>query len=110
MGKEYRFKLPFKCPITPLHAISLMFLYFKNKRKFNPLALAVSTTFIDFEPPYYLLIGEPLDHRIWHGFALAMRVYPILVTMGVYFIERLPCVIYPLAYGNSFSFYIGKLQ
>jgi hypothetical protein len=36
-----------------------------------------------------LLIGETLDHRIWHGFALAITVYPILVTIGVYIVERL---------------------
>jgi hypothetical protein len=141
-------------PITPLHALSLMFLYFKDKKHIDPLALTVSATFIDLEPVYYLLVGEPLDHRIWHGFALALTVYPILVTIGVYITERLfkeklwtaynvlrlkpkqvqyplltvylcsllggfthvffdmfthkdmPCVIYPLAYGNPF--YIGN--
>ncbi|MEM3697377.1 MAG: DUF4184 family protein [Candidatus Bathyarchaeia archaeon] len=76
-------------PITPLHAFSLMFLYFKNKKRFDPLALAVSATFIDLEPLYYFLVGEPLNHRIWHGFALAITVYPILVAMGVYVLERL---------------------
>ena len=76
-------------PITPLHALSLMFLYFKDKKRIDPLALTVSATFIDLEPLYYLLVGEPLDHRIWHGFALAITVYPILVTIGVYIAEHL---------------------
>ncbi|MEM3700869.1 MAG: DUF4184 family protein [Candidatus Bathyarchaeia archaeon] len=76
-------------PITPLHAFSLMFLYFKDKRRVDPLALAISATFIDLEPLYYLLVGEPLDHRLWHGFALAITIYPILVAMGVYVVERL---------------------
>jgi len=76
-------------PITPLHALSLMFLYFKDKKRIDPLALTVSATFIDLEPLYYLLVGEPLDHRIWHGFALALTAYPILVTIGVYITERL---------------------
>ncbi|MEM3442960.1 MAG: DUF4184 family protein [Candidatus Bathyarchaeia archaeon] len=76
-------------PITPLHALSLMFLYFKDKKHIDPLALTVSATFVDLEPVYYLLVGEPLDHRIWHGFALALTAYPILVTMGVYVVERL---------------------
>ncbi|MGQ9530543.1 MAG: DUF4184 family protein [Candidatus Bathycorpusculaceae bacterium] len=76
-------------PVTPLHGISLMFLYFRDKRHFDPLALTVSATFIDLEPLYYLLIGEPLDHRIWHGFTLATTVYPILLTIGVYIAERL---------------------
>ena len=76
-------------PITPLHALSLMFLYFKDKKRIDPLALTVSATFIDLEPLYYLLVGETLDHRIWHGFALALTAYPILVTIGVYITERL---------------------
>lgn len=76
-------------PLTPLHALSLMFLYFKDKKRIDPLALTVSATFIDLEPLYYLLVKEPLDHRIWHGFALALTVYPILLAIGVYIIERL---------------------
>jgi hypothetical protein len=76
-------------PITPFHALSLMFLYFRDKKRIDPLALTVSATFIDLEPLYYLLVGEPLDHRIWHGFALALTAYPILVTIGVYITERL---------------------
>ncbi|MGB9714262.1 MAG: hypothetical protein ACPLZC_04700 [Candidatus Bathyarchaeales archaeon] len=45
--------------LTPFHALAFMFLYFRDKRKVDPLALAVSTTFIDLETLYYLLIGEP---------------------------------------------------
>jgi membrane-bound metal-dependent hydrolase YbcI (DUF457 family) len=76
-------------PYTPLHALSFMFLYFKDRRRIDPLALVVSTTFIDLEPLYYILLGEPLDHRIWHGFTLALTIYPIIVTIGVYIVERL---------------------
>jgi hypothetical protein len=75
-------------PITPLHALSLMFLYFKDKKRIDPLALTVSATFIDLEPFYYLLGGGPLTHRIWHGFALAITAYPILITIGVYVVEH----------------------
>jgi len=76
-------------PITPLHGLALTFLYFKDKRRFDPLALTVSATFIDLEVPYYFLLGEPLDHRIWHGFAMAFTIYPILITLGVFVVERL---------------------
>lgn len=76
-------------PITPLHALSLMFLYFKDKKRVDPLALTVSATFIDLEPLYYLLVQEPLYHRIWHGFTLAITIYPILIAIGVYVVERL---------------------
>lgn len=76
-------------PITPLHASVFFFLHFKNKRLVDPLALTVSTTFIDLEPLYYFLLGEPLDHRVWHGFTLALTIYPILVAVAVYILERL---------------------
>ncbi|MEM2946826.1 MAG: DUF4184 family protein [Candidatus Bathyarchaeia archaeon] len=76
-------------PITPLHATTLFFLYFKDRRRIDPLALAISTTFIDLEPLCYILLVEPLDHRVWHGFTLALTVYPVLVTIGVYTAERL---------------------
>jgi len=75
-------------PITPLHGLALMFLYFKDKRRIDLLALTVSAMFIDLEPLYYLMIGDPLDHRIWHGFATALTVYPVLITFGVYMVEH----------------------
>lgn len=75
-------------PATPLHALAVMFLYFKDKRRIDLLALTVSATFIDLEPLYYFLIGEPLDHRIWHSFAFALTVYAIAVTIGVYMVEH----------------------
>ncbi|MEM3666680.1 MAG: DUF4184 family protein [Candidatus Bathyarchaeia archaeon] len=76
-------------PLTPLHGISLMFLYFKDKRRMDPLALTASATFIDLEPLYYTLMGENLDHRIWHSFASVLTVYPLLITLGVYIVEHL---------------------
>ncbi|MEM1563867.1 MAG: DUF4184 family protein [Candidatus Bathyarchaeia archaeon] len=76
-------------PITPLHASTLLFLYFKDRWRIDPLALVVSTTFIDLEPLYYILLGEPIDHRVWHGFTLALTIYPLLVTIGVYMTESL---------------------
>jgi hypothetical protein len=76
-------------PLTPLHGLAVFFLYFKNKRRIDPLALLASATFIDLEPLYYFLIGESLDHQIWHGFALALTIYPVLITVTVYSVERL---------------------
>jgi len=75
--------------VTPLHGLALVFLYFKDKRRIDPLALLVSATLIDLEPLYYFIMGDPLDHRIWHGFAASLTVYPILITIGVYMVERL---------------------
>jgi len=75
-------------PLTPFHALAFLFLYFRDKKRIDPLALTVSTTFIDLEPLYYIILGEPLDHRVWHGFTLALTIYPILTTVGVCIAER----------------------
>ncbi|MEM0057929.1 MAG: DUF4184 family protein [Candidatus Bathyarchaeia archaeon] len=75
-------------PLTPFHPLALLFLYFRDKRRIDPLALAVPTTFTDIEPLYYIILGEPLHHRVWHSFLLALTVYPIMVTLGVYLMER----------------------
>ncbi len=76
-------------PLTPLHGLAVFFLFFKNKTKIDPLALVASATFIDLEPLYYFLIGEPLDHQIWHGFSIALTIYPVLVVITVYSAEWL---------------------
>jgi len=75
-------------PITPLHGLAPLFLYFKDRRSVDPLALIVSATFIDLEPLYYFLTGECLDHGIWHGFAISFTVYPVLITFGVFTMEH----------------------
>jgi len=75
-------------PVTPLHGLTLMFLYFKNKKRIDILALIVLSTFIDLEPLYFFIVGEPLNHRIWHSFAASLTVYPIFITIGVHMLER----------------------
>jgi hypothetical protein len=76
-------------PLTPLHGLAVLFPYFKNKRIIDPLALFASAAIVDLEPIYYFLLGEPLDHRIWHGFALTLTVYPVLIGLTVYLVEHL---------------------
>ena len=76
-------------PLPPVHILSVLLLYFRNKRHIDPLAIAASATIIDLEPLYYMLNGEPFDHRIWHGYAFALTIYPILVASTLYFLERL---------------------
>jgi membrane-bound metal-dependent hydrolase YbcI (DUF457 family) len=76
-------------PSPPVHALAVLSPYFKRKKWFDPLALAASATAIDLESLYYLLMGEPLDHRIWHSFAFTLTLYPVLIGLSVYFAERL---------------------
>ncbi len=77
-------------PLTPLHGLAVFFLYFKNKRSVDPLALVASAMIVDLEPLYYILSGEFMNHHmIWHGYALILTIYPILITLAVYVVERL---------------------
>ena len=75
-------------PLPPVHGLAVLLLYFKRKDSFDPLALVASATVVDLEPLYYVLVGEVFSHRVWHGYALALTVYPILVALAVFVVER----------------------
>ena len=47
-----------------------------------------SATIIDLEPVYYLLLGDPFHHRIWHSYFFALVVFPVLISLAVYLVER----------------------
>jgi len=47
-----------------------------------------SATIIDLEPLYYVLLGDPFNHRIWHSYFFALLVFPIVISLAVYFVER----------------------
>jgi hypothetical protein len=75
-------------PLTPLHGLTVLPLYFKGRKIIDPLALLASATFVDLEPLFLILVGEPIDHALWHGFALALTIYPVLISLTVYSVER----------------------
>lgn len=75
-------------PLPPVHGLVALSPYFKGKAVLDPLALVASATFVDLEPLFYVVAGQPLDHQMWHGYALALTVYPILVGLFVYSLER----------------------
>ena len=75
-------------PLPPVHGLAVLSPYFKSSR-LDPLALLAAATFVDLEPLYYVLVGQPLDHQMWHGFALALTVYPVLVGLVVFSAEHL---------------------
>ncbi len=75
-------------PLPPAHALSVLFLFLKNQRFFDPLALLMSATAVDLEPLYYIVVGNALEHQIWHGYFLLLTVYPLLILLAVYAIEN----------------------
>jgi len=75
-------------PLPPVHGLSILSPYFRGKDVFDPLALVASATFVDLESLFYIIAAQPLDHQMWHGYALALTVYPVLVGLFVYSMER----------------------
>ena len=75
-------------PYPPIHVLAPLFLFFKAKNRIDPLALVASATIIDLEPLYYLLLGDPLNHYIWHSYLFALVIFPPLVSLAIYFVER----------------------
>ena len=47
-----------------------------------------SATIIDLESLYYWLLGDPFNHRIWHSYLFALAIFPVLITLALYFMER----------------------
>jgi hypothetical protein len=76
-------------PLPPIHGLVALVPYFKNKARLDPLALVAGATFVDLESLVYILLGNPVDHQMWHGYAVGLTVYPILVALFVYSMERL---------------------
>jgi hypothetical protein len=76
-------------PLPPVHGLVALLPYFKAKSVFDPLALVASAICVDLECPIYFFMGQQLDHQIWHGYALALTVYPLIVGLVVYSAEHL---------------------
>lgn len=62
-------------------------LYLGFKSKIDPLPLLISSTFVDIEPLYFLLIGEPNDHGILHSY-FTILLFSVLIVFILYFAER----------------------
>jgi len=73
---------------NPLHALALLPLYFKKPMAVDPLALSISSTFVDIEVAWLYITGAPFSHSYWHSIAVAATLYPLLVTALVIVIEE----------------------
>ena len=76
-------------------------IYLRYKRRIDPLPLLISSTFVDIEPLYLLVIGEPNDHGIMHSF-FTILLFSVLIVFIVYFAER--------HYANKLWPIYGKLR
>jgi hypothetical protein len=74
--------------MPPVHGLVALVPYFKNKAILDPLALVAGATFVDLESLVYILLGQPLNHQWFHGYLLVLTIYPVLVGLFVYSMER----------------------
>jgi len=75
-------------PTTPLHFSAIAPLHFKRPEIFDITALLGSSTFVDLELLYLLLIGQPMDHGLWHSYFFVLTIYPVVLTLITYVAER----------------------
>lgn len=75
-------------PATPLHFLAIAPLHFKRTKFFDITALLFSSTAVDLELLYLLLIGEPMYHGIWHSYFFVLTILPVAVSLFVFLMER----------------------
>jgi len=75
-------------PPTPLHFLAIAPLHFKRPETFDVTALLCSSTFVDLELLYLLLIGRPMIHGFWHSYFYVLTIYPVVLSLMVYVAER----------------------
>jgi membrane-bound metal-dependent hydrolase YbcI (DUF457 family) len=96
-------------PPTPIHFLSVASLHFVKSGTFDITALLFSSTCIDLELLYRLLIGQPLSHGLWHSYFFAVTVFPVAVSLFVLVAERKLLGILKSTY-KLFRFYPIKLE
>jgi hypothetical protein len=96
-------------PPTPIHFLSVAPLHFVKPGTFDITALLLSSTCIDLELLYLLLIGQPLYHGLWHSYFFALTIFPVAVSLLVLVAERKLLGILKSTY-KLFRFYPIKLK
>ncbi len=76
-------------PANPLHFSAIALLHFKRPETFDITALLCSSTFVDLELLYLLLIGNPMEHGLWHSYLFVLTIYPVVLSLIVYVAERM---------------------
>ncbi len=87
---------------NPLHALVLLPLYFKRPDLFDPLALVISGVAIDLDVVYSYIMAYPSHHLALHSFVVAATIYPLVVSLLVYYLERRA--------GRRFAWVYGRIR
>lgn len=74
-------------PLTPFHALSVLWLSFKREKYFDPISIIISSMILDLEPFLVLVLNLPyLTHGFWHSY-FACFVVSLLLTPFLHFFE-----------------------
>jgi len=75
-------------PATPLHFSAIAPLHILRPESFDVTALLCSSTLVDLELLYRLLLGQPMTHGLWHSYFFVLTIYPVMLSLIVYVVER----------------------
>lgn len=72
-------------PLTPLHILAFLWVYFLTHRRIDPTALILSTSLIDLEALAGIYLKMP--HWVWHSYFGAI-VFSIPLALFLYLFEH----------------------
>jgi len=72
-------------PLTPLHTLTLLWIYLRSPRRVDPAALIASTSIIDLESAAGIVLHRP--HGVWHSY-LGAALASIPIAISLYMLER----------------------
>jgi len=75
-------------PPNPIHFSAIALSHFKRARYFDMMALLFSSTFVDLELLYSWLLGKPMYHGLWHSYLFVLTIYPFVLSIIIYAMER----------------------
>ena len=75
-------------PANPLHFLAIAPLHFRRPETYDITALLYSSILVDLELLYSFLTGQPMTHGIWHSYLYVLTVYPAVLSLIVYAMER----------------------
>ena len=75
-------------PANPLHFSTIAPLHFFWAETFDITALLWSSTLVDLELLYRLLIGEPMSHGLWHSYLFVLTIYPVVLSLILFVMEN----------------------
>ena len=75
-------------PATPLHFSAIAPLHSRRPENFDITALVYASTLVDLELLYFFLTENHLNHGFWHSYFFVLTIYPVVLSLIIYVMER----------------------